>query len=181
MNFDQFLAATGVSESRAAKWYEPVEHGMFEFAIVSTYRAAAYLATLGHETMGFVYTKELWGPTPAQRRYEGRADLGNTQPGDGSLFRGRGLIQITGRANYLAVSKGLGVDFVENPKLLETDEYAARSAAWWWANNGCNALADTGDFLAVSRRVNLGNARSSVMPNGWADRQQRYERALAVL
>lgn len=181
MNFDQFLAATGISESRAAKWYEPVEHGMFEFAIVSPKRAAAFLATVGHESGGFRYTRELWGPTAAQRRYEGRRDLGNVKPGDGSRYRGRGLIQITGRANYAEVSDGLGVDFVATPDLLETMEYAARSAAWWWANNGCNELADTRDFLAVSRRVNVGNPDSSVIPNGWADRQQRYERALRVL
>lgn len=174
MTKDQFQATTGLSPALADRWYEPVERAMFEFAIVSPHRAAMFLATIGHESGGFVHTREIWGPTPAQQRYEGRADLGNARPGDGSRYRGRGLIQITGRANYEAASKGLGVDFVSHPQLLEDPEYAARASAWWWANNGLNELADTGDFRAVTRRVNGGY-------NGMTDRQRRYELAIKEL
>ncbi|NYT67993.1 glycoside hydrolase family 19 protein [Pusillimonas noertemannii] len=174
MTKDQFRAATRLSAAMADLWYEPVERAMFEFAIVSPYRAAMFLATIGHESGDFVHTREIWGPTLAQQRYEGRADLGNTQPGDGSRYRGRGLIQITGRANYAEVSRGLGVDFLSQPSRLEETEHAARSAAWWWASNGLNELADTGDFRAVTRRVNGGY-------NGMADRQRRYELAIKVL
>jgi len=81
-----------------------------EFGIVGPARVAAFLAQVGHESGGFVHTREIWGPTPAQQRYEGRADLGNTRPGDGSRFRGRSLIQVAGRANYTAVAAGLDID-----------------------------------------------------------------------
>lgn len=174
MTKDQFAQASGISMSMADRWYEPVEQAMFEFAIVSPQRAAMFIATIGHESGGFVHTRELWGPTPAQQRYEGRADLGNTRPGDGFRYRGRGLIQITGRANYNAVSKGLGVDFLRHPQLLEQPEHAARASAWWWANNGLNELADTGDFRAVTRKVNGGY-------NGMADRQRRYDQVIKFL
>lgn len=174
MNRDQFQQATGLSDAMADRWYSPVEGAMVEFAIVSPARAAMFLAQVGHESGGFAYTRELWGPTPAQYRYEGRADLGNTQPGDGRRFLGRGLIQITGRANYAAVSKGLGVNFVDDPILLEHDVNAARSAAWWWANNGCNEIADSGDFVRLTRRINGGT-------NGLADRQARYDLARKFL
>ena len=158
----------------AERWYDPVEQAMFEYTIVSPQRAAMFLATIGHESGGFVHVREIWGPTPAQLRYEGRADLGNAQPGDGFRYRGRGLIQITGRDNYAQVSKGLGVDFLGHPQLLEDPTHAARASAWWWAENGLNELADTGDFRAVTRRVNGGY-------NGMADRQRRYEIAINVL
>jgi putative chitinase len=75
----------------------------------------------------------------------------------------------------------MGVDFVRMPELLEQDVNAARSAAWWWANNGCNELADAGDVRALSRRINLGNAKSTRTPNGMADRQKRYDRARLFL
>src|SRR5690606_29942605 len=94
-----FERAAMLSPARAAKWYDAVERSWRGFAIVSPRRAAMFIATLGHESSGFVHTRELWGPTPAQLRYEGRKDLGNTEPGDGFRFRGRGLIQVTGRAN----------------------------------------------------------------------------------
>ena len=181
MTKDQFQLATGLPLAIAARWYEPVERAMFEFAIVSPARAAMFLATIGHESGGFVYTREIWGPTPAQKKYEGRQDLGNTEPGDGFRYRGRGLVQITGRFNYQQVSDGLGVDFISRPERLEEPASAARASAWWWAKNGLNELADKGDFLAVSRRVNVGNATSTVVPNGMEDRQRRYKLAIQHL
>ena len=174
MTRDQFQQATGLTGAMTLRWYQPVEAAMVEFAIVSPARAAMFLAQVGHESGSFAYTHELWGPTPAQYRYEGRADLGNTQTGDGRRFLGRGLIQITGRANYVAVAAGLGVNFVDDPILLEHDVNAARSAAWWWATNGCNEIADGGDFVQLTRRINGGT-------NGLADRQTRYELARKLL
>lgn len=170
IGLEPFRKATGLSASRAQDWYPHVRAACIEFDITGSARLAAFLAQIGHESGGFVYTREIWGPTPAQQRYEGRRDLGNTQPGDGSRFRGRGLIQITGRANYRAVAAGLGIDCVNRPELLEEPRNAARSAAWWWANNGCNALADSGDFHALTRRINGGT-------NGLSDRMERWERA----
>jgi len=170
LSLEQFRKATGLSATKAQDWYPHVAKACVEFGITTPTRIAAFLAQVGHESGGFVYTREIWGPTAAQQRYEGRADLGNWEPGDGSRFRGRGLIQITGRANYQAVSDGLGVDFVGNPALLEQPEYAALSAAWWWANNGCNELADAGDFERLTRQINGGL-------NGYADRAARWKQA----
>lgn len=207
MTRDQFRAAVpGLSLSVANKWYGPVENSMFEFAIVSPERAAAFLATIGHESANLTRVVEnlnysaagllsTFGSkyfTPAlaaqhARKPELIADhvyggrMGNTAPGDGWKYRGRGLVQLTGKNNYAAASTALGVDLVASPEKLEDAPLAARASAWWWSENGCNELADTRGILAVSRRVNLGNANSTKTPNGMADRQSRYETALGVL
>lgn len=174
IGLEAFRKATGLSASRAQDWYPYVRAACIEFEITAPTRLAAFLAQVGHESGGFVYTREIWGPTEAQKRYEGRKDLGNTQPGDGSRYRGRGLIQITGRANYEAVARALGIDCVRRPELLEQPEHAARASAWWWAAHGCNELADAGDFVALTRRVNGGTT-------GLADRLDRWERAKLAL
>lgn len=174
ISLEAFRKATGLSASRAQDWYASVKAACIEFGITTPARIAAFLAQVGHESGGFVYTREIWGPTAAQLRYEGRVDLGNTHPGDGSRYRGRGLIQVTGRFNYEAVSRALGVDAVNDPALLEKPLLAARSAAWWWASHGCNVLADAGDFVALTKRINGGT-------NGLQDRMQRWERAKQAL
>lgn len=156
MNAEQLATCTGATASRATQWLTPVTEAMGEFSIDTLAQQAAFLAQVGHESGGLYYTRELWGPTAAQRRYEGRVDLGNTHPGDGSLYRGRGLIQITGRANYQAASDALREDFIAHPELLEQPADAARSAAWFWSEHGLNALADVGDFPGITRRINGG-------------------------
>jgi putative chitinase len=94
------------------------------------------LAQIGHESGSLAHLKEIWGPTDQQRRYEPpsnlAARLGNDTLGDGFRFRGRGLIQITGRSNYEQVGAGLGVDLIRQPELLEEPDYAVASACWWW-------------------------------------------------
>ena len=147
---------------------------MNRYQIVGQKRVAAFIAQIGHESGQLKYVKEIWGPTAAQARYEGRADLGNTHLGDGSKFRGRGLIQITGRANYKACGEALGLDLIKQPELLEKPQHACTSAAWFWATRGLNTLADAGQFETISRRINGGL-------NGLADRQMLYARALKVL
>ena len=144
------------------------------YQIVGPKRIAAFIAQIGHESGQLKYVKEIWGPTAAQVKYEGRKDLGNTIAGDGSKYRGRGLIQITGRANYMACGEGLGLDLIKQPELLETPQYACMSAAWFWATRGLNTLADAGQFGKITRRINGGQ-------NGAADRQALYARALKVL
>lgn len=90
-------------------------------------RKLAYiLATAHHETGAFRYTREIWGPTAAQKRYEGRKDLGNTQPGDGKRFMGRGFVQLTGRRNYADWSRRTGLDLVGNPDMVVRPDIAAR-------------------------------------------------------
>ncbi len=147
---------------------------MNRYQIVGPKRVAAFIAQIGHESGQLRYVIEIWGPTAAQMRYEGRADLGNTQPGDGSKYRGRGLIQITGRANYKACGDALGLELINHPELLEKPQHACMSAAWFWATKGLSTLADEGKFETITRRINGGL-------NGLADRQMLYARALKVL
>lgn len=137
-------------------------------------RLAAFLAQVGHESGSLKHTAELWGPTDAQRTYEGRKSLGNTQIGDGYYFRGRGLIQCTGRANMTQMAEWLNLDLLRSPELLEQPRWAALSAATWWARHGCNQLADSGDFEALTKRINGGL-------NGLEDRQRRWARAKEAL
>ena len=158
-----------------AGFFVPVLNtAMNRFQIVGTKRVAAFIAQIGHESGQLKYVKEIWGPTAAQSRYEGRADLGNTQSGDGSKYRGRGLIQITGRANYKACGDALGLDLINQPQLLEKPQHACMSAAWFWATKGLSTLADESKFETITRRINGG-------VNGLADRQMLYARALTVL
>ncbi|MDY7802825.1 glycoside hydrolase family 19 protein [Burkholderia stagnalis] len=144
------------------------------YAIDSAGRQAAFVAQVGHESGRLVYVRELWGPTPAQQRYEGRADLGNTQPGDGFKYRGRGLIQVTGRANYLRAANALALPLVEQPELLEQPGNACLSAAWFWNVNGLNELADVGDFNTITKRINGGF-------NGLQDRLDLWNSAKAAI
>ena len=147
---------------------------MSRYGIVGTPRAAAFIAQVGHESGQLQWVREIWGPTAQQAGYEGRADLGNTVKGDGFKYRGRGLIQITGRANYAACGEALGLDLLSKPELLEQPQYAAMSAAWFWSTRGLNTLADQGEFMKITRRINGG-------VNGLADRQALYDKALKVL
>ena len=147
---------------------------MGHYQIVGAKRVAAFIAQIGHESGQLKYDKEIWGPTAAQARYEGRKDLGNTVAGDGAKYRGRGLIQITGRANYMACGEGLGLDLIKQPELLEKPQHACMSAAWFWATKGLSTLADAGQFDKITQRINGGQ-------NGAADRQALYARALKVL
>ena len=100
--------------------------------------------------------------------------IGNTDPGDGWKYRGRGLIQITGKNNYRACSEALGLDLIAQPELLEKPQYASMSAAWFWATNGLNTLADAGKYEAITQRINGGQT-------GATDRQVLYAQAQKVL
>ncbi len=147
---------------------------MVHYQIIGPKRIAAFIAQIGHESGQLKYVKEIWGPTAAQAKYEGRKDLGNTVVGDGTKYRGRGLIQITGRANYMTCGEALGLDLINHPELLEKPQHACMSAAWFWAGRGLNTLADAGSFSKITSRINGGQ-------NGAADRQALYARALKVL
>ena len=154
---------------------------MAEFAIEAPARAAAFLAQLAHESGQFRFMEEIWGPTDAQRRYEPvtklSKDLGNTEAGDGKRFKGRGPIQLTGRANYKRFGDLLGVDLVADPPRAANPDVAFRIAGLFWSRKGLNALADltTDDaFKEITRRINGGF-------NGLADRQSFYALARRVL
>jgi putative chitinase len=150
------MACTGARWDRACTFAPLLTAAMAEFGIDTEARQAAFLAQVGHESGGLHWMVELWGPTAAQARYEGRADLGNTESGDGYRFRGRGLIQTTGRANYAAVGAALGFDLLAEPEKLGEPELACRSAAWYWQAHNLNAFADAGDFETLTKRINGG-------------------------
>ena len=170
----QLLQILPNARSVAGVFVPVLNTAMQRYQIVGRKRVAAFIAQLGHESGQLRYVREIWGPTPAQAKYEGRADLGNTQPGDGSKYRGRGLIQITGRANYAACGEALGLDLITQPELLELPQYASMSAAWFWKQNGLNDLADRDQFNTITRRINGGL-------NGLQDRLEIWSRARAVL
>lgn len=146
------------------------------------HRLAQYLAQLAHEAGGFRHDGEVWGPTPAQERYDTRTDLGNSpeKDGDGKLYRGRTGIQITGKANYTAfrdwcLKRGLKApDFVKSPDLVNTDPWEGLGPIWYWDTRKLNAYADKNDIEMITRRINGGL-------NGYSDRLRYYTRAALVL
>jgi predicted chitinase len=158
-----------------------LRQAMAEFRIESAPRIAAFLAQLAHESGQLRFMEEIWGPTPAQRRYEPvstlATKLGNTASGDGKRFKGRGPIQITGRANYRRYGGLLGVDLESQPQLAARAELAFRIAGLYWSKNGLNELADeatAASFKTITRRINGGL-------NGLADRERFYAAACTAL
>lgn len=151
------------------------------------HRLAHFFAQVMHESADFRYDQEIWGPTPAQKRYDTRADLGNTpaKDGDGEKYKGRGPIQLTGKDNvrrFTAWAKKIdpaAPDFVKNPELINTDPWEGLSALWYWDEGNpdrksLNRYADQNNIEMVTKRVNGGL-------NGYADRLNRYGRCALVL
>lgn len=123
---------------------------MDRFRINTPQRVAMFVAQIAHESGELRYVRELASGTA----YEGRLDLGNDHPGDGVLYKGRGLIQITGKANYRRCGEGLGLPLVARPELLEVPQNAAASAAWFWFDRTLNRYADTDYFGACTQSIN---------------------------
>lgn len=197
---DQISKVMGCSPSVAEKYCAPLNACFDKFGINTHLHIAAFLAQVGHESGRLSQVVEnLNYSADALRRtwpsrfmpdlaiqvarqpdrianivYGGR--MGNVELGDGWKYRGRGLIQITGRDNYAACSKALFGDdrLLRNPELLEQPEWACMSAAWFWDSRGLNSLADKGDIVGVTKKINGGT-------NGLEDRKALYEKALKVL
>ncbi|MEW6612721.1 MAG: glycoside hydrolase family 19 protein [Pseudomonadota bacterium] len=176
----QLARATGATLMRASAWLPHVVATLKRFDIDTAPRQAAFLAQVGHESarlsrieedlyysaerllqvFGRHFTPEEaqgYARQPARianRVYSGRLGNGDEASGDGWRYRGRGLIQITGRDNYAACAAGLGVDLVAHPDRLLEPRLAALSAGWYWSVRGLNELADRGDFPAITRRIN---------------------------
>ncbi|MDC3958811.1 glycoside hydrolase family 19 protein [Polyangium jinanense] len=159
-----------LSAARARKCLPHLNKAMKEFGINTKKRMAAFLAQLAHESGELVYFEEL----ASGDAYEGRKDLGNTRPGDGRRYKGRGPIQITGRSNYRAAGKALRIDLEKNPKLAARIHVGFRIAGWYWKTRKLNALADRGDFKKITYRINGGY-------RGLSRRTVYYRRALRVL
>jgi predicted chitinase len=142
--------APGVDERTARTWLPYLNQSMAHASIDNEARKAAYLAHLAHETDHFRTFEEYasgWA-------YEGRLDLGNTRPGDGARYKGRGAIQLTGRTNYQEIGRRLGVDLEKHPELVETPEYAFLVSAEYWKRHDLNRLADRGDFEGITDVIN---------------------------
>ena len=173
ITLEQLRAIMPYASVRAPAFLIPLNDAMAEFGIDMPLRQAAFLAQIAHESGSLRYTREI----ASGQAYEGRKDLGNVQLGDGVRYRGRGLIQLTGRANYQRCSAALYGDgdiLLANPELLEAPVGASRSAAWFWYSQGLNALADIKAFKRITRVINGGY-------NGLPERQEYYNRALRVL
>lgn len=192
---------------RAQRWAPALNAAMVRFSITTKRRAAHFLAQIGHESLSlsrveenlsysrkrlpevfgkriaateldaFVHQPEKLG----NRVYAGRNGNGNEASGDGYLYRGRCPVQITGRGNYRHIGQLIGQPLEQQPQLLLDVEVGAAAAAAYWKDAGLNTIADGGDVLAVSRRVNLGSVTSKATPEGMADRISRTNRALQVL
>ena len=171
---------------------------MGRYQIVGAKRIAAFIAQVGHESghlkrlvENLNYSADAlrknWPnrfdvelATAVARKPEQIANIAygnrmdNTAPGDGWKYRGRGLLQITGKNNYRACGEALGLDLIAQPEQLEKPQYACMSAAWFWATNGLNTLADADKFDTITLRINGGQ-------NGAEDRKALYVRALKVL
>lgn len=163
-----------VSEKAANLFLPYINKHAARFEVNTPMRMAAFIAQLLHESGSLNYVREI----ASGKAYEGRKDLGNTMQGDGVRFKGRGLIQITGRANYRALSKYLYNDenvLQNTPDNLATPELAVVSAYWFWhVYKNLNPLADKGEFKEITKKINGGL-------NGWAYRIKYYEAAKKVL
>jgi putative chitinase len=158
-----------LSQAKAEQYLPHLNRAMAEANITTPQRKATFLAQLAHESGQLRYMEEI----ASGAAYEGRRDLGNTQPGDGVRYKGRGPIQLTGRANYRAAGRALGIDLEGNPSRAKDPDVAFRIAGWYWSSRNLNTYADAGNFREVTRRINGGY-------NGLADREAYYRRALNV-
>lgn len=186
----QLLGVGCTSSANVEKLLPYLDEACTQYAISSPVQQLCFLAQVSHESGGFFYTEEL----ASGAAYEGRKDLGNINPGDGVRYKGRGLIQITGRNNYHAAGQALGVDFINNPTLLggkninacspDQLKYATLSAGWFWNRCQLNAIAakidinktideeaNLEEYKELTRKINGGY-------NGLADRLHKYKQGL---
>lgn len=164
------LITPQLNSAKAEQYLPLLQTGMDEFEINNPLRQAAYLAQLAHESVGLTAFEEF----ASGKAYEGREDLGNTRPGDGVRFKGRGPMQLTGRANYRAAGAALGLDLENNPQLASQPAIGFRTAAWFWKEHGLNELADNKEFDRITKRINGGY-------NGKISRDNYYKKALEAL
>jgi putative chitinase len=185
----------------ADKWVEPLNETFNRFGILTPRQQAAFIGQCGHECGNFKILEEnlnykaatlmrLWPkrfPTIefanqyagnpkkiANMVYANRMGNRDEASGDGFRFRGRGCIQTTGSANYFHAGKALGVDFIMEPDLVATPQYAALTAGYFWSTHGCNALAEAADWVKLTKKINGGTI-------GLDDRVKHTTHALAVL
>jgi putative chitinase len=171
---------TVAAQMGAGPYALAIEQGCHRNGMTSEEEICQFLGTLAHESLNFTRTREM----ASGADYEGRKNLGNTQPGDGVRFKGRSLIQTTGRSNYAAYSQWKYGDdrCVKDPTMLERLPDCVDAAFFYWCvqNPVCRARAKVGDTLGVARAVNIGNWQSKRTPNGWEDRKAKTDKARAL-
>jgi putative chitinase len=178
MDDKTLAAAAGIPLALAQKWVEPINEALKYADITLARSIASFIAQTGHESLGFSVTKEMGSDKYLSKYDTGKlaANLGNTPEadGDGQLYAGRGLIQVTGKRNYAKCSQALFGDdrLLQHPEILEQPKYAALSAAWYWKLNNLNRLSN--DIMAQTKAINGGY-------NGIEDRKERFARAMKVL
>jgi len=196
MMTNEQLAKLGID----SKWLQPLLDTFQKYEINTPQRQAAFIGQCAHESGNFKVLQEnlnysakglmaTWSSRfpdmDTAERYErqpekiankvyARADMGNTDDGDGWKYRGRGVIQLTGKNNYRTCGEALGLDLVVNPDLILEPQYACLSAGWFWNKRGLNTLADANDIETITKRVNGGL-------HGLLDRQAKTQIALEVL
>lgn len=170
-SFRGLFARFGAAPERASELGMAANVHLRTYGILDTpLRLAHFMAQLSHESGGFRYMEEI----ASGAAYEGRADLGNTQAGDGKRFKGRGPIQLTGRANYRTFGRKVGIDIEAHPEVVALPSFGLLVACMFWDAKGLNALADADDVEAVTRRVNGGL-------NGLAERKTYLIKAKGLL
>ena len=177
------MAAKGkVDDANLASVMTSLDRYAVDVGLDRLHRLVHYLAQLMHESGSFKWDQEIWGPTPAQARYDTRTDLGNTaaKDGDGYLFRGRTAMQLTGKANYRAFRdwcREMGYacpDLVAKPDAVLTDPWEGLVPIWYWTTRGLNKWADQNDIETITKRINGGK-------NGLADRIDYFGRLALVV
>lgn len=167
LTLDQLLQIMPYARPRAGLFLDALNIAMGEFGINTPARQAAFLAQIAHESGELRYVRELAsGAAYDTGRLAVRLGNTPTADGDGQRYKGRGLIQVTGRDNYARCGEALGLPLVDRPELLELPVNACRSACWFWSSKGLNELADKGAIDTISRRINGGD-------NG-RDERRRY-------
>lgn len=161
----------GASQARAEELALAANVHFRTYGILeNSLRLIHFLAQLAHESGNFKYMEEI----ASGAAYEGRKDLGNTQAGDGKRFKGRGPIQLTGRANYRRYGQQLGIDFENNPEIVALPSVGLLVACKFWSDNGLNELADKDDVLSITKRINGGT-------NGLQDRKDKLKLIKSML
>lgn len=134
------------------KYIDALNSVMEKYKINTPLRVSHFLSQIAVESGELYYNEEL----ASGAAYEGRKSLGNTQKGDGVRFKGRGLIQLTGRANYTAFSKATGCDCINHPELVAKNPWCVEVAGWYWNSRNINAAADADAFVTVTKLINGG-------------------------
>lgn len=196
MNNEQ-LQALGIDQ----KWLKPLNDTFEKYQINTPTRQTAFIGQCAHESNNFKVLEEnlnysakgLMSTWPsrfpsleeaakyernpekiANKVYGGRADLGNTEDGDGWRFHGRGVMQLTGRSNYTICGEALGQPFSQQPELVLEPKWACMSAGWFWNKKGLNSIADNEDWTTITKRINGGTI-------GLQDRIEKIHKAMDIL